>query len=512
LGWQTRLPVSAAPIKLAIGTDHRRFNRGIAMHLPALMVAGLGLALSSAPTAAALQDGCAGDIIAARQKQGVFGGKTVRYAACVERYEARDEKGMAVASLTAVSYVAAKAKAVRPIIFAFNGGPISASAILHMGALGPKRVAVPDDVTAPASTYRVVDNVHSPLDVADIVFFDPAGTGLSVLAPGVDPRSQFSIAADARQLQQLVLGWTRAHGREDSPIYLLGESYGTLRAPAAAEQLASAGRPPAGVILLGQAVNIIEYAQRPGNIISYAVSLPTLAAAAWWHGKADRRGRDFDTFMADARAFGGGDYLAALYAGGTAAAGQQQAVADELAAFTGIPAAEWLERRLRMTKTDYQRRLFPGERLATNDARYRGPANGPDPFKPVVDSYQSGLMTYLRDELGVESDGYVASSPLVKDLETWDWGVSKTPFGDWPYARAITGLMKAQPGFRLFVGNGYHDTQTTVGAMDYLLSQNDWPAARVRSGYYQGGHMAYSVESSLIRFNDDLRTMLTGQW
>jgi hypothetical protein len=48
--------------------------------------------------------------------------------------------------------------------------------------------------------------------------------------------------------------------------------------------------------------------------------------------------------------------------------------------------------------------------------------------------------------------------------------------------------------------------------MDYLLSQNDWPAARVRSGYYQGGHMAYSVESSLIRFNDDLRTMLTGQW
>lgn len=482
------------------------------MHLPALMAIGIGLALLGPQAHAAPHDGCAGDIVAERQKLGVFGGKPIRYAACVERYEARDEKGIAVASLTAVSYVATKPKAERPILFVFNGGPISASAILHMGALGPKRVAVPNDVMAPASTYRVVHNAHSPLDVADIVFFDPAGTGLSVLAPGIDPRSQFSIAADARQLQQLVLGWTRAHGRESAPVYLLGESYGTLRAPAAAEQLAAVGRPPAGVILFGQAVNIIEYAQRPANIVSYAVSLPTLAAAAWWHDKADRRGRDFETFMAEAKTFGSGDYLAALYAGATAPVEQQQAVARELAAFTGIPADEWLEQRLRMTKTDYQRRLFPGERLATNDARYRGPANGPDPFNPVVDSYRSSFATYLQDELGVESQGYVPSNPLVKDLETWDWGANKTPFGDWPYAQAITKLMKAGPGFRLLVGNGVHDTQTTVGAMDLLLSQNDWPQAQVRSRYYHGGHMAYSVEASLIQFNNDLREMLTGQW
>jgi len=480
----------------------------------------IAVALATAATASpalarpgkGAETACTGNVIAARQHQGTFNGRKVTYDSCVERYDTLDAAGQPAARITAISYVARKGPADRPVLFVFNGGPIVASYILHLGAFGPKRLAVPDDISVSPDQFQLVDNPHSPLDVADVVFFDPAGTGLSELAPGVAPGSQFSVTADARQLQQLVLGWTRTHGRSGAPVYLVGESYGTMRAPAAAEQLLAAGQPPAGVILIGQAVNIIEYAQRPGNIISYAVSLPTLAATAWWHGKAERRGRGFDQFIADAKAFGGGEYLAVLYAGASASPERQQAAARELQAFTGIAADEWLRRRLRMSKVDYQRALFPGERLATNDARYRGPASGPDPFSPVADAYGRQFTRYLASDLGVDGGVYRLAHAGVGGLESWDWGPNKTPFGDWPYGSAITALMQGNPRFRLLVGNGYYDTQTTVGAMDYLVNQGGWPRERVRSVTYQGGHMPYSIEASLAQLSGDVRSMVKQEW
>src|SRR5262245_13424133 len=48
----------------------------------------------------------------------------------------------------------------RPLLFAFNGGPGSASIWLHLGALGPKRVVVPDDGSMPRAPYGVADNPH----------------------------------------------------------------------------------------------------------------------------------------------------------------------------------------------------------------------------------------------------------------------------------------------------------------------------------------------------------------
>lgn len=444
---------------------------------------------------------------------GTFGGRRIAFRAVVEGFDVSGLDGRPAARIVSIAYVAKSANANRPVLFVFNGGPISPSALLHMGAFGPKRLAIPDDIAAPPAAFRLVDNPHTVLDVADIVFFDPAGTGFSRVAEGVDPKTQFGNVADARQLQQLVLQWTRAHGRERSPVYLVGESYGTMRAPEAARQLAAAGRAPAGLILIGQAVNIIEYAQRRGNIISYAVSLPTLAATAWWHGRAAAHGRDFERFMADARTYGGGDYLTALFAGDTLPPERQREVAGQLQDFTGIPAATWLANRLRMTKVEFQRALLPGRRLGTSDARYAGPADGPDPFEVVPDAYRDAMVRYAADALGTGALGrYATANPFTGGLNDWVWGPDVSPFGDWPYGRPIGELFAASPDFRLFVANGYHDTQTTVGAMDYLLSQSGWPRARVRSACYPGGHMPYTIEDSLRRMMADVRAMVTRQW
>lgn len=469
------------------------------------------LAVVAAPTAA--QVALPAPIVT--DHVGTFNGKRVSYAANIERFDVANADGTPSAQLVAISYTSKAPPAPdRPVLFIFNGGPIGPSSILHMGAFGPKRVAVPDDITAPASAFRLVDNRYTLLDVADLVFFDPAGTGFSRFAPGTDPKTQFSNVADARQLAELVVAWSKAHGRAAAPKYLIGESYGTHRAPEAARQLQAMGTPIQGIVLLGQAVNIIEYSQRRGNIVSYVVSLPTLAAIAWEHGKADRKGRDFDAFIKDARAFAETDYLTALFMGDTAPVDRQRAVAARLQEYTGLSAAWYLDHALRITKVDYQKTLIPGQQLATNDARYAGPANGPDPFNYVPRAFNDHFAAYLASDLGAGAVGtYSQDNPAgAGGLNGWDWGPNKSPFGDWPYGRAITELMAANPRFRLFVGNGWTDTQTTVGAMDYLVSQSGWPRARVRTATYRGGHMAYSVEASLKAFTDDVRAMVTGKW
>jgi carboxypeptidase C (cathepsin A) len=443
--------------------------------------------------------------------RGVFHGKHVRYVASVEPTTVSDAAGHPAARIVTVSYVVlgTKQPESRPVVFAFNGGPISASAVIHMGALGPKRVAIPDDITAEPSTFKLVDNPYALLDVADIVFFDPANTGYSRTLPGVDPSSYFSVVADGQQLAQLVLEWSKTHGRAASPKYLIGESYGTMRAVETANQLQGTAMPIAGVVLLGQAINIIEYAQRPGNIISYAVSLPTLAAIAWAHNRAERKGRSFDEFIRGAQAYGQGEYLTALFRGNTEPGREAQQVAARLQELTGISAAYYLNHGLKITKEQYRRELFPGQLLGLNDARYIGPAEKGDPFQAVPKAYEDAFKTYLREELHVGDIGEYLGSPVKNDLAGWDWGPNKTPFGDWPYAKLLSEVMQKNPKFRVLVGNGYYDTQTTIGAMDYLVSQVDWPTDRVAKAYYQGGHMFYSVEASLRKLSEDIRALLT---
>ncbi|MDE1150549.1 MAG: peptidase S10 [Azospirillaceae bacterium] len=441
---------------------------------------------------------------------GTFGGRKVAYQSVVEAIDVNDGAGKPDARLVATSYIAKGGMdARRPVLFVFNGGPIGASAPLHMGAFGPKRVAVPDDINADPSTFRLVDNVYTPLDVADVVVFDPANTGYSRTLPGVAPETQFSNVADARQLAQLVLAWRRIHGRPEAPVYLVGESYGTMRAVEAADQLQAAGDPVAGIFLLGQAVNIIEYAQRPNNIISYAVSLPTLAAVAWSHDKVARQGRTFEGFVKEAQAYGAGEYLTVLFQGDTAAPERMAAVAAKLQDFTGVPAAEFLKRRLKLTKNDFLRLLVPGQTLDSYDARYTVPAG--QPMALYASRFEPEMVGYFQSFLKVPAAAgtYSLANPAEAAFESWEWAKNKTPFFDWPYVGQLKAMMDKNPKMRLYVANGYFDTQTTIGAMDYLASQSGLPRDRVRTADFAGGHMFYTVEASLKAFMDDVRRVVT---
>jgi len=477
----------------------------------------LPILASIAPAAA--QNSALHDDIATRPvvtvHQGVFNGKRVAYQASVEAIVVADAAGKPAVRMVDIAYTAEKTgdRAQRPVIFAFNGGPITPSDVIQMGMLGPKRVAIPDDVTASPSTYKVVDNIYAPLDVADIVFIDPASTGFSRVLDGVDPKSYFSVPADAQQVAQFIADWSRKHGRLASPKYVIGESYGTIRAAAVADQLEKMPTPVplSGVVLIGQALNIIEFSQRPANIISYAVSLPTLAAIAWGHGKANARGKTFDDFESEVWLFARTDYLTALFRGTKLPDDARHAIAQKLEDYTGIPAAFYLANNLQISKERYRRELFKGRLLGMIDARYAGPnpASGPapDPAGVIPKAYEGAFKTYLHDDLKIDDvDDYGTKDPVD---EGWNYGGAASPFSDWPFPTLLTNVFAADPKFRLMVMNGYEDTQTTVGAAQYLVDRSGWPADRVSIHFYQGGHTAYSVEDSLRRMTSDIRALIT---
>jgi carboxypeptidase C (cathepsin A) len=453
---------------------------------------------------------------------GAFGGETVTYVATVSETVLKNGIGQPTIRFVTTSYVREGVDAAqRPVIFAFNGGPSVSSATLHMVALGPKRVVVTQDPTLPApSPHQLIDNVDTVLDVADLVFVDPAETGFTRALQAAKRESFYSTDGDAASVSEFVTTWIAANGREKSPKYVLGESYGTMRAAVMAGQLAST-MPLDGVFLFGQAVNIVETTQRAKNALAYATNLPALAAVAAYHGKADRKGKSMSAFIDEVYAWGMGEYLQALIQARDLPAAKRQRIAERLARLTGISAEYYVAHDLVISKVDFAKELLKDQRsiLGQYDARYVGPAPQPgaapvDPFGKVTAAITPTLVEHMSKTLGVSwpMSDYRSSAPGA--LDAWNWSASGGiggPFLDYNYAAHLTKAFEANPRFRLMIGTGIYDLTTTVGPARYLVATSHWPLERVFLRQYEGGHMAYTHEPSLRAFCADIRAFVTGR-
>ena len=202
-----------------------------------LLAAAAALAL---PTAAISQDKAADKAAApapayeanraSKTMTGTFGGRTMRYTATVEEQVLKDDKGAPKAAIVTSAYVAEPRDPSRPVTFLFNGGPGSGSVWLQMGAFGPKRVAIPSDARDDgAPPYPILDNPDSLLDVTDLVFIDPVGTGFSHTIGDTKGEEYWGVTKDAKSVAQVIRQWLDRNGRWNSPKYLGGESYGTTR-------------------------------------------------------------------------------------------------------------------------------------------------------------------------------------------------------------------------------------------------------------------------------------------
>jgi carboxypeptidase C (cathepsin A) len=407
----------------------------------------------------------------------------------------------------------------RPVLFAFNGGPSSSSATLHMMALGPRRILVAQDPKAAPLGPVLTANTDTVLDVADLVFIDPVETGFSrALDVGRTPYF-YSVDGDAQSVSDFVVAWIRENGRTASPKYVLGESYGTLRAAFMAGQLAPV-MPLEGVFLFGQAVNMIETSQRAKNALAYATNLPALAAVAAYHGRAPHwRGKSMEAVVDESYAWGMGEYLQALQQGFDLAPAKRRAVAERLQAMTGVSAAYYLANDVQITKIAFLRELMRDQNqlIGMYDARYVGSAPAPgqrpvDPYAGVLAAIQPAMLSHYAETLGVTwpASDYRSQAP---NTSSWAWNGTLGPGGpflDYDYQARIGPAFQANSKFRLMIGTGVFDLTTTVGPARYLVTKSDWPRERVFQRQYYGGHMAYTHESSLKAFTGDIRDWVTG--
>ena len=455
---------------------------------------------------------------------GKFNGQTVNFRSVVQETPVTDAVGTVIATIGSISYIREGADERRPVIFAFNGGPGSASIWLHMGYLGPMRVdygsTASDDEVRPstAAPFAMVANPESPLDVADIVLIDPPGTGYARVHGAGNTGKVFGVQQDAQAVVQFIGNWLRQHNRSNSPKYLMGESYGTVRAAEVARLLAggpfATGRMDGitlnGVMLLGQAMDGTR--RSPEN--SALNGLLTYAATAWHHGKVPRT-QTLGQHVQRAREFGASRYITALFAGSRLSTQERQAIADELSSLIGIPSKRLLELSMRMDTGTFGKELLlqEGLQVGAYDARFTLPlsASGNDPVADdpamgqYVPLYVGAMQKHLRENLGVTTDR--AYNPIEFTRINFEFqraAPSVTP----NYAASLATAMRRNPQLRVLVGTGYFDLTTTLGAAEQAVALSGMDASRVTMIEYASGHMPYIGKQSRAQLAKDVRAFV----
>lgn len=452
-----------------------------------------------------------------------IGGQLLRYRSTVEEFFARDATGKRIASIYTTSYLRTDVPqaAQRPVLFAFNGGPGSGSLWLNLGFLGPKRVALGDPpAMRTIPPFRTVDNLESPLDVADVVLIDTPGTGLSRILPDGTPEQLYGAKADAKVTAGVIEDWLRLHQRWNAPKYLLAESYGTVRAALVARYLAGGptetgamnGITLDGVILIGQAMRMTAR-----DDLGYVNSLPTLAATACYFGRVPAP-CDPNEQAAAARRFASTAYLDALYQGARLPAGKRTAIARELAALTGLPQDAIEANDLRVSNAEFAKMLLAdkGQQLGMYDGRYllplRSSGNDPVADDPAMGQYVPSFVAvfnqYLREDLGVRIDTPYQAISFADVNARWDYGRGPGIPPDHDFSADLAVAMRRNPSLRLFVATGLYDLVTTMGDARYTVDHAGIPLERTTFGHYASGHMPYLGDEARRAFSADIHAFL----
>ena len=449
---------------------------------------------------------------------GTFGGQRIRYTATAGETYLKAEDGTPRAAIFSTAYVKEPRDPSRPITFLFNGGPGSGSVWLHMGAFGPKRVAIPSDGSDDgAPPYPIVANHDSLLDVTDIVFIDPVGTGFSHALGKTDPKEFWGVTKDAQSVAQFIRLWLNDNGRWNSPKFLGGESYGTTRSAAVVNELEGAYNDVSlnGVILISTVLDFAAGADTPGNELSPILNLPSMAATALFHGKA--QGSSVESIVEEARQFAMGPYAAALLKGQRIGDQERASVRRELARFTGLSETYLDEANLRVEPSRFYKELLRDRGLTVGrlDSRYTGrdydnagenPDNDPS-FYGIDAGYTAAINSYLREDLGVTSD---RSYVTIGSVQPWDWKIeggrdSNAYLNLTPY---LGRALRENRGMRIFVGQGYYDFATPFFAAEYALSRTGIPQDRVEYRYYGSGHMMYVRDEDRVKLSEDVRDFI----
>lgn len=370
----------------------------------------------------------------------------------------------------------------RPVTFVFNGGPGSSSIWLHMGAFGPVR-----SVHGKAG-YQ--PNQNTWLGFTDLVFIDPVGTGYSRPVDGTDARRFYGYHEDVRIIGQFIKQYLAANNRQQSPIFLTGESYGGARAVGLAAYLADEQHiEVAGLTLISPALNYRLISFKDKNTAAYPLYLPSYALAAQYHQRLNAQWQALPAkeLYKKATAFSNTTYKSFLASGDTIT----QPIADTLRLITGLPEHTICRLNGRIPDHIFTRQVLNNSRVGIFDARTSGKAGQADPSSVGLRAvFPKAFKSYVEDELNYHNNlPYLATT----STPNWNYG-SIAEDGYLDVLPTLTRLLNKHKALKVNIVAGYYDLATPVATINTSVKQllaNSAFKTRVNAHYYQSGHMPY---------------------
>ncbi len=430
-----------------------------------------------------------------------IGGKQIRYTATAGTLLLEDAKDRPTASVFYRAYVAdgLGPHARRPITFAYNGGPGGSSALIEMGAFGPRTIVTTNGAQTPPPPYDIVDNHDGLLDKTDLVFIDAVGTGFSRLAGKGTAKEYYGVDQDGRAFEQFVRRYITRNDRWNSPKYLAGESYGTTRSAVLAKMMQDDGIAVSGVTLMS---TVLDFATFRGDL-QCETFLPSEAAIAVYYKRATAPA-DLAAYLRDVRTFAIGPYANALAQGDGLPKADFDRIAAQLHEYTGLSLA-YLERsNLRVPPQRFEKELL-GDQARTigrYDARFSGfdldPVASDAEYDPasnaVFGAFTASFNRYVRDELHYRTDKpYVFLSYDVN--KAWQF---QRDGGRGASGLDVTGdlaaALTADPYLRVLSVNGIYDLATPFFGTEYSIAHMGIRPplpSHVAFRYYPSGHMIY---------------------
>ncbi len=457
-----------------------------------------------------------------RSHQVTIGGKVLKYTTTTGMMPIKNADGETEANIFYMAYTLDQpaGAAKRPLMFSFNGGPGSSSVWLHLGLLGPKRVKLDKEGNMMSPPFQLVENEYTLLDQTDLVFIDPVGTGYSRPAKKELGKKFWGLKGDIESVGEFIRIYLTRNERWGSPLFLIGESYGTMRAAGLAGALIESGIALNGIALISSTLEFQTIDFVRGNDWPYILYLPTYTATAWYHKKlpADLQ-KDLPAAVKAAEQWASTSYLQALAKGDSLPAAERKEITAQLARFTGL-SSQYVElSNLRIEHVRFATELLreQGATVGRLDSRFKGKNERGvaenfdyDPsYSNILPPYTATLNNYVRSELGYQSD--VQYNILSGIGDNWEWGDASAGMPN-----TAAGLRKAfvqNPFMKVYIASGYYDMATPYFATKYTFDHIGLDATakkNISTGEYEAGHMMYIQMASLEKLRKELATFLTG--
>jgi carboxypeptidase C (cathepsin A) len=405
----------------------------------------------------------------------------------------------------------------RPVTFAFNGGPGSASVWLHMGGIGPRRVILSDRGEALPPPAKITDNESTWLEKTDLVFIDPVSTGFSRTVRGEDPKQFYGYKQDLASVGDFIRLWITRYARWSSPKFLAGESYGTTRAAGLSQYLQERyGMYVNGIVLISSVLNFQTLDFEPGNDVPYSLYLPTYAATAWYHKRLppELQALPLKDVLGQTEAFSSGEYLLGLAQGDAVSDTDLDRLANQLSRFTGLDPGYLKQENLREPSDRFTKDLLKAQNRSVGryDSRFTGirlhPGTDDEDFDPsdeaVNGPFTAAFNDYIRRELKFETD-----IPYETIAEVNPWNFSENKYLD--VAASLKEAMSRNPYLKIWVCCGYYDLATPYfAARSAVRGMGLDPTIRdnIKFTFYESGHMVYIEREAREKLRQDLDIFL----